>query len=93
MHYQDSDLLLSADKAVAEMAKDRSTLDGVHYQLLSARGNGARRKAERTDPDHTELTRRHVHDLRSRERRLADLRARDASSTTRTASAPRAACA
>ena len=56
VRYQDSTLLLSADKAVAEMQKDQSTLDGVRYQLLQARGNGVALKAARTDADHTELT-------------------------------------
>ena len=56
MHYQDEDLLLSADKATAEMAKDRVELDDVRYQLLSARGNGTAVRAVRPDKTHTELT-------------------------------------
>lgn len=55
--YQDKDLLLSADAAVSEMAKDRVELDAVRYQLLAARGNGTAEKAVRPDADHTELTR------------------------------------
>lgn len=56
VRYQDSDLLLSAGKAVAELPKDRSTLDDVTYQLLAARGNGAATRVVRTDADHTGLS-------------------------------------
>ena len=56
VRYQDSGLLLSADRIVAELPKDRSTLDEVRYQLLDARGNGTATRAVRADANRTELT-------------------------------------
>ncbi|HET9483238.1 MAG TPA: LPS assembly protein LptD [Xanthomonadales bacterium] len=56
VRYQDSDLMFSAGKVVAELPKDRSTLDDVRYQLLQARGNGTAAQARRVDADHTELS-------------------------------------
>jgi LPS-assembly protein len=40
VHYQDRALLLGAERAQGDLAEDRSTLEGVRYQLLEARGNG-----------------------------------------------------
>lgn len=41
VQYQDRGLLLGAERAQGELTKDRNTLEGVDYQLLTARGNGS----------------------------------------------------
>ncbi|MEP7096528.1 MAG: LPS assembly protein LptD [Dokdonella sp.] len=55
VHYQDRGLLLSANSAKGNSDLDQCTLDGVHYQLLSARGNGIAEVAVMDDPGHAIL--------------------------------------
>jgi LPS-assembly protein len=55
VHYQDRGLLLSAQGAKGNADLDQCTLDGVRYQLLSARGNGVAQVAVMDDPDHARL--------------------------------------
>ncbi len=54
--YQDRGLLMSAASAKGNTDLDRCTLDGVQYQLLSARGNGVAQVAVMDDVDHAHLT-------------------------------------
>jgi LPS-assembly protein len=46
VQYQDRGLLLGAERASGDLAEDRSTLEGVRYQLLQSRGNGRAASAE-----------------------------------------------
>ena len=46
VRYQDRDLLLQAAHAEGDLSADRTSLAGLDYQLLSARGNGAADSAE-----------------------------------------------
>lgn len=52
VHYQDRGLLLGADRAKGNSDLDQCTLNGVQYQLLSARGNGIAEVAVIDDPGH-----------------------------------------
>jgi LPS-assembly protein len=54
VHYQDRGLLLGATRAEGDLAEDTSTLDGVRYQLLQARGNG-RADSATVQGDHSVL--------------------------------------
>jgi LPS-assembly protein len=45
VHYQDRGLLLGAERASGDLAKDTSTMQQVRYQLLESRGNGRADKA------------------------------------------------
>ena len=56
VRYQDRDLLMSAAAARGTTTPSTATLDGVRYQLLSARGNGRAAVAVLKDDDHAELT-------------------------------------
>jgi LPS-assembly protein len=55
VRYQDSAMLVGADKASGQVEKKTATLDNVRYQLIEARGNGTATKAQRLDADHTAL--------------------------------------
>jgi LPS-assembly protein len=55
VHYQDRGLLLGANSANGNSDLDQCTLDGVRYQLLSARGNGIAEVAVMDDPGHARL--------------------------------------
>ncbi|MFI4969513.1 MAG: LPS-assembly protein LptD [Lysobacterales bacterium] len=55
VHYQDRGLLLSANSAKGNADLDQCTLDGVHYQLLGARGNGVAAVAVMDEIGHARL--------------------------------------
>lgn len=55
VRYQDSTLLLSADRLRGTTLPDHGQADNVRYQLLTSRGNGVAGMAELVDPQHTRL--------------------------------------
>lgn len=55
VRYQDQDILVAADRAQSKLDVDESTLEGVQYQLLSARGNGRAQRAFLKGDAKTEL--------------------------------------
>lgn len=56
VRYQDRGLLASADRASGNTDLDQCTLEGVRYQLLSARGNGIAQVAVMEDTGHARFT-------------------------------------
>lgn len=56
VQYQESTLLLAADKASGNLDQDRTELSRVRYQLLEARGNGEAESAKLSGGKHTDLT-------------------------------------
>jgi LPS-assembly protein len=54
VRYQDSTLLLSADRVHGTTTPDHARADNVRYQLLSSRGNGTASSAELVDPQHSQ---------------------------------------
>ncbi|HET7359271.1 MAG TPA: LPS assembly protein LptD, partial [Rhodanobacteraceae bacterium] len=54
VRYQDSGLLLSADRVRGTTTPDRARAENVRYQLLSSRGNGTASSAELLDPQHSD---------------------------------------
>ncbi len=57
VRYQDSGLLMGADKAQGTTTPNTATLDTVRYQMLSSRGNGTAVQAKVLDEDHATLER------------------------------------
>lgn len=55
--YQDSSLLLSAQRGEGNVENGTATLDGVRYQFLNSRGNGRAERIEVLDPERSRLQR------------------------------------
>ena len=56
VRYQDRGMLMSADSAKGNADLDQCTLETVHYQLISSRGNGVAQTANMEDKTHAHLT-------------------------------------
>ncbi len=56
VRYQDSGMLMSADKARGTTTPSVTYLDNVRYQMLDQRGNGVAKTVNQTDPDHSKMS-------------------------------------
>jgi len=53
--YQDSGLLLSAERGSGNLEADQARLEGVRFQFLAARGNGSAERVELLDPQRSRM--------------------------------------